>query len=171
MKFLDKIANIMVILGVIVFLFLVARNEYARYHTGTAVSVAMVGKRVILPGARLPQDRDSLIFALSTTCHFCKESLPFYQQLVTRSDGRVNLVAVLPQPQAEAQMYLQNASIPISQVVSTGLDVVGVSATPTLLLVNSRGDIKKLWIGLLDEKGQQEVLSAVVPALNSASPM
>lgn len=86
MKHLDKIANIAVIIGVAVFLVLVARNEL----TGRAdpnSPKALLGTKINLPELRVPLQRNSLVLALSTTCHFCKYSLPFYKSLAAQVQG------------------------------------------------------------------------------------
>lgn len=51
--------------------------------------------------------------------------------------------------------------VPITEVRQTGLREVGVSGTPTLLLVNEKGSITKSWIGQLRADKEAEVLGAL----------
>lgn len=47
----------------------------------------------------------TLILAISSTCHFCTESAPFYKKL-GQSKRNIRLVAVLPQPVEDGRKYL-----------------------------------------------------------------
>jgi hypothetical protein len=100
-----------------------------------------------------------LVIAISTQCHFCRDSEPFYKELAEKSASRVKLVAVLPQPQSEAEQYVRQAIAPGIQVVSTSLNSLGVMSTPTLLLIDSSGRVQKAWVGKLDGPAQQQVQS------------
>ena len=160
MKLLEKMSNVALILGVGVFLVIVLRGELAKRHPPNTSPQALLGKTVSLAGVHFPQERNSLILALSTSCHFCKESFPFYKELTNKSLGRVDVFAVLPQPQVEAQTYIQGAAIQATQVISTNLDNIGVYATPTILLVNSAGKVQGAWVGLLDEESQHKLLAS-----------
>jgi hypothetical protein len=104
-----------------------------------------------------------LLLVVSTSCHFCKDSLPFYKQLTEAAHGKLGVIAVLPQSQPEAREFLRNAGVETSQIVSASPDNVGARGTPTLLLVGKNGAIEHAWLGKLDVKGEQEVLSLVAP--------
>ena len=103
MRHLDKIANVAIILAVAVFLGLVAKGEFAwrkvPANSAPAPSQALVGTTISLPGVDLPKDRNSLLLVVSTECHFCRDSLPFYKDLTAKSRGRLNVIAILPQAQ------------------------------------------------------------------------
>lgn len=167
MKYLDRIANIAIIVAVIVFLGLVVKGEFggrkAPPFTAQAASQGLVGATVSLPGVQLPKDRSSLLLVVSTECHFCKDSLPFYKDLTAKSRGRLNVVAVLPQPKAEAQKFLKDADVQADEVVTATPDALGVRGTPTVLLVDGTGKVKEAWIGRLDAKGQENLLAAALP--------
>jgi len=167
MKHLDKIANIAIIVGVIVFLGLVVRGDIGWHHVTQPTPQDLVGKSVSLPGVQFPKDRRSLVLVVSTTCHFCKDSLPFYKQLTERLRGRLNVVAVLPQAEPEAKKFLQDAGVETDQIASASPDAVGARGTPTVLLVDGSGKVTRVWVGRLDEKGQQSLLDIALP--NNAS--
>lgn len=157
MKYLDKIANVAVIVAVVVFLFLAFHGDIGGRQSPRDPSQELIERTIALPGVQFSKGQNSLVVAVSTTCHFCKDSLPFYKQLAEKSRGRLNLVAVLPQP--EAQKFLQDAGVQATQVVSVSLDSIGVNGTPTVLLVNEKGKVKHAWSGGLDEKGQEDLLA------------
>jgi thiol-disulfide isomerase/thioredoxin len=165
MKFLEKAANIAVIVGVVVFITVVVTDKLAPHATKPALSDParqLLGKTISLPGTQLSQSRNSLVLVLSTACHFCKASLPFYKELASKSLGRVDVVAVLPQPLSEAQDYIQQAAVPATRVVSADLATIGVSGTPTVLLLDRTGKVQDVWVGQLDESRQKQVLSRVL---------
>ncbi len=169
MKYLEKVTNITVIVAVVVFLAVTIKSQIDKRNT-SVVSVAqnnfspqaLVGRTVNLPNLSYPLKNKTLVMFISTTCHFCKASEPFYQQLAMKAPGRFDLVAVLPQPQDQADAYLKSSSISARKVISTNLSSAGVTATPTLLLLSPVGRVEKAWVGLLDEQGQKSVLEAVM---------
>ena len=163
MKDLDRIANVAIIVAVAIFITLVVRGEFFRRTAAPAHSPGtLVGKTIQLPGVAFPAQRDSLVLGISTQCHYCNESLPFYKQLSDSLQGRLDVFAVLPQTQAEAGKYLADAGLSTVHGVSADLDSIGVYATPTLLLVDSTGKVKDAWLGKQDEAGQQKILAAVL---------
>ena len=93
--------------------------------------------------------------------------MPFYKELTTKSRGRLNVVAVLPQPQAEAKKFLQDAGVEANQVVTATPDAVGVRGTPTVLLVDGNGKVKQAWAGRLDQEGQENLLAFALPNAHS----
>jgi hypothetical protein len=159
MKRLETIANISVIIAAVVLVVFLGRQEFQRHTESTKPAKALVGQTVTLPGVQFGQPGKTLVLAISTNCHFCRDSEPFYKDLVARSQGRVKIVAVLPQSMEVAAPYVRDSIAPSVQVVSSQLDAMGVSGTPTLLLVDSKGKVEQAWVGKLDDKGQQQVQS------------
>ena len=168
MKHLERIANIAVIVAVVVFIGLAIRGDFSLNRTArTPSSQDLVGRVVKLSGVSFPSDRNTLVLAVSTTCHFCKDSLPFYKQLTNKVQGRLNVVAVLPETQQDAQKFLRDADVETNQVVSSSLDVLGVHGTPTILLVDGTGKVSRAWVGRLDQKGQEDLQAVVLPGAPS----
>jgi hypothetical protein len=163
MKYLDRVANIAVIVAVAIFLILVIRGEFPRrISPSTNRAAALVGKTISLPGVRFSTKNDTLLLGISESCHFCKESIPWYKQLTGQVQGKVDVIAVLPQTQVEAENFIRSEGLSGTKVVSANLGSIGVLATPTLLLVDSTGRVKDAWIGRQDEVGQQKVLAATL---------
>lgn len=164
MKYLERIANIAIIVAAVVFIGLAIRGDFSLSRTTRPPSQDLTGTVVKLSGVSFPSDRNTLVLVVSTTCHFCKDSLPFYKQLTNKAQGRLNVVAVLPQPQPDAQKFLRDANIETNQVVSSSLDSIGVHGTPTILLVDGTGKVSHAWVGRLDQKGQEELQAVVLPS-------
>jgi len=105
-------------------------------------------------------NQQTLVMALSSNCHFCTESAPFYKRLA-QNKGQTRMVAVLPQPLEGGRQYLDSLGVPVDEIRQLPLNKVGVSGTPTLLLVDSAGVVKKSWIGKLPAEGEVAVLEAM----------
>jgi thiol-disulfide isomerase/thioredoxin len=166
MKWLERIANISVIVTALVFIFVASLEFFpSKFQLPSQNSLAserLVGKPIKIPGLELPRERMSLILFLSTSCPYCKESLPFYQQLSRKLQGKVDLIAVFPQPQEQLQAWLEVANVPVSQIISAKLYTLGIPATPSLLLLDKTGKVKKIWVGRLDEQRQADLLSCAL---------
>ena len=118
-----------------------------------------VGTRIALPNVDWSKSDKNLVLALSTSCHFCSESAPFYQKLAQLKAGRgdVRLIAALPQTVTEAQAYLSEHNLLVDEVRQTSLDTIDVRGTPTLVLVDRNGTVVDSWKGKLPPEKETEV--------------
>jgi hypothetical protein len=139
-----------------------SRSSTVRTATVTSVPGVIPGKSISgqLPGVSWTNNHRTLVLALSTTCHFCKDSIPFYRKLNTVPTD-VKMVAVLPQPVAEARKYLVTAGVRVDDVKQVSLGTLGVRGTPTLLLVNDRGTVTDVWTGKLQSDQETQVVTAL----------
>lgn len=123
-----------------------------------------VGKALPLENIDWKASKKTLVLYLSTSCHFCNESSPFYRRLVEKAvDNRgLKLVAVMPEDTSEARNHLQELGVNISDVYSAEFGSIGVNATPTLLLVDDSGTISDMWRGKLTSQKETEVLDKLL---------
>jgi hypothetical protein len=162
MKRLDVMTNIAVIVTSVALFGFLGNSWYENHHAPRSSATrarALVGRTVELPGVDFTRKGKTLVIAISSTCHFCQESQPFYRQLADMQGNKDNLIAVLPMPQREAEDYVHSTISSSFRVVSASLDTIGVSSTPTLLLVDSQGKVERAWVGKLDDAGQKQVES------------
>ena len=131
-------------------------------------SAPAVGSRLTLPGERWGSE--TLVMAVSTTCHYCSSSAPFYQRLLPAASAHhVKVVAVLPQPHEEATAYLTHLGLPAGlEAVQAPLSTIDVNGTPTLLLVDGSGVVQKSWVGQLPSAQEQDVLAHLGKAAEPA---
>jgi hypothetical protein len=125
----------------------------------------LVGSKVELPDVDWKAGRQTLVLALSASCHFCSDSAPFYRELAEKR-GDTRIIAVLPQPASGGKVYLKKHAVPVDEVRQIQLGSLGVSGTPTLLLVNSSGVVTDSWVGKLGTEKETEVLNKVQAANN-----
>lgn len=119
-----------------------------------------VGKTIPLEGVNWKKKKQTVVLYLSTTCRYCNESVPFYQRLIKeKSEQGFEIVAILSQNPEEAKSYLKTHDLNLSQVFSSSLSSLGVTSTPTLLLVNQDGVVSDFWRGKLNPDKEAEVLA------------
>ncbi|HEY6252629.1 MAG TPA: rhodanese-like domain-containing protein [Candidatus Angelobacter sp.] len=116
------------------------------------------GSNISLPDTDWTANRHTLILALSTNCHFCKESNGFYKNLLASArSANFHTIAVFPQAVNEARTYLASAGLDIRDVRQRELESLGVAGTPTLILADQAGRIVSTWVGKLPKLQEDEV--------------
>jgi peroxiredoxin len=125
-------------------------------------SAPSIGAKVSLQGIDWSESRQNLVLALSTGCRFCSESADFYRRLVPSANSNgTRVLAILPQSVSDGRFYLETLGVPVSDVVQSPLSAVDVSGTPTVLLVDGQGKIRKAWVGKLGPEQEQQVLAGL----------
>jgi thiol-disulfide isomerase/thioredoxin len=163
-KRIEIIANIGIIIvaillgGVLVNRYLLPPSPNVEVGEGILIKPGM---KLSLPGVDWDRADKTLLMVLSTNCHFCTESAPFYQRLAQQKAGRqdVRLVAVLPQVMSEAQKYLSDHNIVVDDVRQSVPGAAYARGTPTLIMVDRTGSVVTSWIGKLPAEKEAEVLN------------
>lgn len=114
-----------------------------------------------LPGVDWAKNKRTLILAISTQCHFCTESAPFFQRIQKERAKDVKMVAVLPQAVEESRKYLEGEGVQVDDVKQATLNAIGVIGTPTLLLVDGKGTVAQVWEGKLQPDQEGGVLAVL----------
>jgi thioredoxin-related protein len=165
---LDTIANIAIILVCIVAATILIRNNFfppaPQRPPGAPPEVAK-GETLAALREVIPQGTDkALVVAVSPTCHFCNDSMPFYKQLLDKrneSKSPIKVIAAVPgaeAKEAEAKHFADNGIQP-DALVHVDFAKIKVPGTPTLLLVDNQGKVLDVWVGKLNESGEREVLA------------
>jgi len=162
MNRLNKIINVAIVL-VIILIGVVFTSKYLLHRNATKGKDYRVaaGTKVSLPEVDWAQNGKTLLLVLQKGCRYCKQSAPFYQRLVkeTATNRTIRLVAVLPQDVADGTQYLRDLDVPIDEVRQAALETLKVQGTPTLILVNSKGEVVESWAGKLPSDKETEVLN------------
>lgn len=114
-----------------------------------------------LPGVDWGANGRTLVLAISTRCHFCTDSAPFFRRISKEKPAGTKLLAVLPQAVEESRKYLDQEGVRVDEVKEAALDSIKVSGTPTLLLVDKAGTVADVWAGKLEPSQEEEVLSVL----------
>lgn len=155
-KKVELVANIGIVIVALLAAVLFVRNYLGRSPKPQTISI---GSKVKLKDVNWRANRKTLVLALSTNCHFCTESAPFYRQLVkTAASQNVRTLAVFPQSLTEATSYLAAEAVKVDFVQQSPLPDIQVSGTPTVLLVNENGEVKAVWVGKLPAEREKDLL-------------
>jgi len=158
-KKIEVAANVAIIVVAIAGAAIFARNYWLKPATPQRIEL---GAHFRLKDANWQASGKTLIFGISTTCHFCTESAGFYRQLTQQCVERhVHTIAILPQPLDEDQGYLAKEGVSVDEIRRAPLGELQIVATPTLLLLDDKGVVRGAWFGKLSEKGEKDVLAKV----------
>jgi len=164
---LDTIANIAIIVVCIIAAVVLVQNQILpRFqHQPARPSEAAKGETLAALRDVVPAGtQKALVMAISPTCHFCTDSMPFYKQLLDKrnqSQSPLKVIAAVPDAKAEAaeQANLAEHGVQPDALVHVDFSKIKVPGTPTLLLVDDRGKVLNVWVGKLDESREREVLA------------
>jgi hypothetical protein len=162
MRKVEAVANVATIL-VSLLLSAVLIKEYflpQRPSAAPAASQAARGMKLqnLLKGVDWAGNGRTVVLAISTRCHYCTESAPFFARLWKQKPLSTKLLAVLPQPVTEAEKYLRREKVHVDEVRQADLSAIGVVGTPTLLQVDRTGTVTHVWRGRLELDQEEAVL-------------
>jgi hypothetical protein len=133
-------------------------------HTVSLVAPVTAGSDMSMriPAVNWHANGRTLVLVLSTRCHFCTESAPFFRRLGERAGSNVKFLAVLRQPVAESERYLSGEGLYFDEIRQALIGETGAAGTPTLLLVDQDGIVKRTWVGRLAPDKEREALDAII---------
>lgn len=114
-----------------------------------------------LPGIDYGVAPRTLVLLLSTKCHYCQESLPFYKRVIEeqrRNAQNVSLFAVFSNGEADVKEYKDRNQLDLKSVANVNASSISISGTPTLILVDAEGKVSDLWVGKLSPLDEDEVM-------------
>lgn len=166
----EMVVNIALTVAALAFVGFLAQRFLLKKDAPTSrAAILESGSKLTWPNTDWTTNGETLVLALSANCHFCTESAPFYQKLLSElpPQNRVRTIAVLPQPISEGQKYLQDLGVSVDEVRRAELASIGLPATPTLALVNSEGVVTAVWVGKLGVNEQYDVFNHLNIKTNS----
>lgn len=138
-------------------------HKYLFSSSNQPESIQAVNKQLTLPDINWSDQPKTIVIALQTSCHFCNESAPFYKHLIENIKGKnIKLVAVLPTEIEKSRAHLDKLGLNNLEIKQASLDSIKVDGTPTLLLVNDKGEITNSWVGKLPPDKEAEVISKLI---------
>lgn len=161
-KRIELLANIaIIVVAVLLGGVLVKRYLLPQAPAPSTQAQIQAGTKLSVPGIEWGKNERTLLLILSTSCHFCTESAPFYQRLAQEKakKGGVGLIAVLPQSVGDSQKYLNDLGVSVDDIKQAGLDTVQARGTPTLVMVDRTGTVVESWVGKLPAEKEGEVLN------------
>jgi hypothetical protein len=153
---LEVSTNIAVLLVAIAVLSVLAIAVFTR-PPAPNLSPGLEKGRVIgqLPNVDYRSSDQTLLIMLNTNCSYCRESLPLYRKIVDAQPQRnqsLRVIAVFPNSEDQVGKYLKENQLTVDSVAGVDFQALRVSGTPTMVLVNNRGEVKDFWTGKLDDR-------------------
>ena len=160
---IEVIANLTIILLAVVIGSIFVKDRF--FGPGLQMNEVKAGDNLThLDGWDWSAHDRTLMLVLRKGCHFCEDSVPFYQRLVAtqREDGSTAaLIAVFPDSEDAAKEVIRSQGLEIRALPGVSLEGLKVSGTPTLLLVDKSGTVLNAWIGVLSPRQELEVVKAL----------
>ncbi len=159
---LEATANVAVILAALAVGYVAIKERVTGSHVPRYVAA---GDRLApLPNIDWSRHRHTLVLALNSGCHYCKDSVPFYQRLAQAERprrGDLEIVSVFPNDPESVRQLVRDEGLSIRSVPEVSPEKLGVVAFPTLLLVDRNGRVEQSWVGLLTPRQELDVLHVV----------
>lgn len=156
-RWIEITANIAIIVVAVAIVLVFTKNFFSGSKRQPQSIAA--GVRLNEQPINWPASKKNLVLVLSTSCHFCKESSAFYEQLVRDCRNvHTRTIAFFPQPQEQAQAYLKSEGVDVDEVVRVDFHQLQIGGTPTLILVDDHGKVQKVWLGKLNDMKEKEVV-------------
>lgn len=159
---LERITHICLITLTLVSLALLIERRFP-LRSNPPNAQQLVGRHLAITGLHWESTPLHAVLYMSTHCRYCAASMPFYRRMVIERDtasSKVALSVLSIEPAGEMKNLLSREQIQMDGVYLAP-STTGLAATPTLLLIDSKGTVKRVFQGQLDSRGQQEVLEIV----------
>ena len=161
----DLLANLLTVAVAIIFLSLITYRYLIPTSSNLGLEHSAIGTRFgvgqLSPTFDPAKTEKSLLLVLMKGCRFCEASMGFYASLLKESRDRrdIQLIIIFPERtnREDVEPYLSKYGLAGAAVSFVQLEDIDVSATPTLIAVDSRGEVKRGWVGLLDSAQEAEV--------------
>jgi hypothetical protein len=159
---LDLATNVAILLVCILIGYVALTRYILPGPTTERIDGPQIGTRLNIQGLPWEASNQYLVLALSTQCHFCSESAPFYQKLSAAAEAKgVPIIAVLPQPIEQSKQYLETIGVQTQHQLQMQLSKINVVGTPTIVLTDRQGIAKNIWVGKLSGEQEADVLKRI----------
>ncbi|HEX8565571.1 MAG TPA: thioredoxin-like domain-containing protein [Pyrinomonadaceae bacterium] len=160
-KKLEIFANIaIVIVAVLLTVMIVQRIFFTNPPTTSKPESPSVGTELPLHDIDWSAQPKTVLLVLQKECRYCTQSAPFYQQLIQKVKSQnLKLIAVLPGNKDESEKYLNEIGLSGLDVYQSQLSSLKIKGTPTVLIINNKGEVSNVWIGKLSSDKEVEVIN------------
>jgi thioredoxin-related protein len=160
---IEVIANLTVVLLAVVIGSIFVKDRF--FSPGLQMNEVKVGDKLThLDGWDWSAHDRTLVLVLRKGCHFCEDSAPFYQRLITKRQQEGSdtaLVAVFPDAADAVQEVVKSEGLDVRTLTGVPLEGLKVLGTPTLLMVDNKGTVLNTWMGVLSPRQELEVMKAI----------
>jgi peroxiredoxin len=108
-------------------------------------------------GVNLAPKGPTLVMYVRSNCEFCTASMAFYNRMTKGKSEGARVVVVGPEPEEQLRRYVAEHGLIADQVISVQRGVLRFAGTPTLVLLDRDGRIRRVWQGQLAVAQEKEV--------------
>jgi len=159
-KKLETSANVAIIIVALLFSVAIIKRYFFTPASVVEKRQSLIGSTLNLEGISLSNKERTLVFAISSTCHFCDESSDFYKRLLNETRSlNLSTLAVFPQNIPVGQIYVADHGLKFDDIKQVNFQTLNVKGTPTLILIDNKGKVLQEWEGKLSTDKESEVLA------------
>jgi len=130
-----------------------------------SVPQVRTGDQLDLAGQNWSSAPMTLVLAVNSRCHFCEDSLALYRKLCalrgSSQQRRYKVVAVSEEPSQSLAGFLRNRGVDVDLVLSVPMSRLHIRGTPTVLIADSAGVARSVFVGKLSEDREEALVRAV----------
>jgi hypothetical protein len=100
---------------------------------------------------------------MNIECHFCTESISFYNKLAEPQQGvkAARIIAIFPNEEGEVKKYAQYNRLQLETISGVNFKALNISGTPTMILVDDSGKVVDFWIGKLSKDNEHQIIKTL----------
>jgi hypothetical protein len=104
---------------------LIEQRFFSGEDSGLPTAPTVVGREVKLPGADWQSAPVSVLLQISSTCHFCNDSMPFYRKMMAArqaSGAKIPVIVASADAVPVMQQHLADRQVSVDKVLHSRLD-------------------------------------------------
>ncbi len=121
---------------------------------------ATIGMALKLKNENFSAHPVTVTLVVSSQCQYCIRSAPFHAKVASIARAAGIPVYVATPTAADAQSYIKRSGLTASLVNWDDLNV-SFRGTPTLVLADSQGIIRRMWLGMVNGDSESEILKII----------
>ena len=148
--------NIALVIAASAFIWILCQHYFVDLRTPEPINA---GSPFQLVDIDWTENTRTLVIVLKKDCGFCPDSAGFYQRILQSArEKRIGTVAVLPTDLDQSLEYLKALRLDFGDVKQANYADIGVKGAPTILIVDQKGDVIKMWVGKLGQEAENQVM-------------
>ncbi|MBX3292046.1 MAG: hypothetical protein KF881_04030 [Acidobacteria bacterium] len=154
---LSQIANIATIGLAVVFVYWIVFER--KVETDVSGEYVGVGQHVPLPVDSKSAGSIKIAIFLDSDCQFCEQSIDDYKMLLElyRNAPNAHLIFLFDYSETDMSGYLASKNIPADIGALVSFEQVRIRATPTVLILDEKDTVKKIYEGKLKANEKLEL--------------
>jgi len=136
-------------------------QKFSQKPRKTLKAEDLVGKSMKLPYLQSSEHAPVIVLGVSTSCPYCKANMSLYRKMAAirrENSSQVPLIVISPDPVDEVTEYFDKNEVKVDNVIQGNLASLGIPGTPTLVALDSKGIIRRAFIGWQPKSGEQQLL-------------